>query len=134
VASINVGIGDVEEASSQLDVRQVDLGSLRYGNESFYSGVYFRPPRIARVAWREGKQRHDRTVAVIGKIPYSDSKIDLPQLVIEIDSDCDRVRVSWISNRMDVFSVAPNKYQRRDCTIYTDIETPADAPSWPANY
>lgn len=133
VATVNVGLDEITEAQSELSNRYIGVGYLKYGSEAFYSGVFFKPPRKARVTWRKGEQKYDRSTLVLGTIPRSYSDIKLPQLLVEIDSDCNRVRVSWKANRDEVFLASAYKHKRRDCSTYADWQTPEGSPSGPLN-
>lgn len=131
VTLVNTGKDDVTKGRAQLDDDwYVGGGALRYSYGKSESGHFETPPKIARVFWQKGDQRFDRTVAILGRIPNT----LYPQLLIEINSDCNRVQAIWMSDPSEVFAATPYKYVPKDCSIYADGPTPSDAPPWPANW
>ena len=134
VATVNAGKFEISEAKSQFDSWYSGGGWLYYGDESTESNVRHAPPTSARVSWKKGEVKFDRTVEILGTIPDQISDLLLPTLLVEIDSDCGRVRVSWKRENRDVGLATPYKHVLRDCSIYTDRPTPADAPPWPPNW
>lgn len=134
VATVNVGKIDISNAKSQFDDWYTGGGWLSYGNENKESNGRQRPPKSARVSWKKGDVQFDRSAEILGTIPGRFSKFLAPRLLVEIDSDCGRVRVSWKRDYNEMSAATPYKHVLRDCSIYTDLATPADAPPWPPNW
>jgi len=134
VAAVNAGKFEISHAKSQFDDWYTGGGWLSYGDESTESYGRQRPPKLARVSWKKGEVQFDRLVEIPGTIPKRFSKPLVPLLLVEIDSDCGRVRVSWKRDFDEVMLATPYKHVFRDCNIYNDRPTPADAPPWPPNW
>jgi hypothetical protein len=98
---------------------------LRYGSYKSNLGLFKIPPKIVRVVWDDGVKTTDRTVPVGGKRVSSESREYPPELLIEFDPDCGRARATWTQNYAG--EAAPYNYSPRDCRIYADWATPADA-------
>ena len=135
VAMVNAGQNKISDAKSWCGGRwYVGVGSLRYGVKKTHSSLVHTPPKSARVSWKKGEVQFDRLVEIPGTIPNRFSKPLVPRLLVEIDSDCGRVRVSWKRDYNEMSAATPYKHVFRDCSIYNDRATPADAPPWPPNW
>jgi hypothetical protein len=132
VATVNTGEFEISHAKSQFDDWYVGGGWLGYGDEKMDSGLEQVPPKSARVSWKKNDQQFDRSVDIEGAISNVNKSARI--LLVEIDSDCGRVRVSWKDDYDKMTLATPYKHVFRDCTIYNDRPTPADAPPWPPNW
>lgn len=134
VATVNAGKFEISHAKSQFDDWYTGGGWLYYGDESTESNVRHSPPTSARVSWKKGEVRFDRSVDIEGSFWSVGGRSDLPTLFVEIDSDCGRARVSWQYDNDKIVLATPYKHVLRDCSIYSDRATPPDAPPWPPNW
>ena len=134
VSGINVGNAVVSDSGVYFNNNlYVGFGWLSYGYEKSHLSYFSIPPKNIRVAWTDGTKVTDRTMVIEGIKSRTKSYLDPPTLLIEFDSYCNRARASWWEDNEDVPSV-PFKYSPRDCSIYNDRPTPADAPPWPEDW
>lgn len=135
VAMVNAGANEISDSKSWFGGGwYVGVGWLGYGDEKTHSNLEYTPPISARVAWKKGEVQFDRSVDIEGNFWSVGGRSELPTLFVEIDSDCGRVRVSWQYDNDQMVLATPYKHVFRDCNIYTDRATPADAPPWPPNW
>jgi hypothetical protein len=121
----NVSKKLIENSTVYFGKVETGFGFLRYGSYSNISGFFEAPPKIVRVVWDDGVKTTDRTVPVEGKRVSSESYLYAAQLLIEFDPDCGKARASWTQNYAG--EATPLDYRPRDCRIYKDWATPADA-------
>jgi hypothetical protein len=132
VAMVSAGEDEISGSISCFGKFCVDVGWLGYGDTKTHSGLEQVPPKSARVSWKKNDQQFDRSVDIEGAISNVNKSARI--LLVEIDSDCGRVRVSWKDDYDKMTLATPYKHVFRDCTIYNDRPTPADAPPWPPNW
>jgi hypothetical protein len=125
VVGLNIRSPEISDAKASYGDFVFQWGWLSYGDTSSYSGVYVPPPSVIRVRWKLEEKAFDRTIAVFGSVPKYDERYGRPDLFIQIDPICGRVKADWKSASEN--TSYPGKDDAVDCSRYEDMPTPQPA-------
>ena len=82
-------------------------------------GLHFRVPKYVRVYWKLGVGNVARWVPVEGS-PSLTAPDERPDLVVEIDPECERAKAFWIAQYEGPVPDRRVQTTPRDCTMYSD--------------
>jgi hypothetical protein len=122
VVGLNIRSPEISDAKASYGDFVFQWGWLQYGDHASYSGLYLTPPSVVRVRWKLDGKPFDRTIAIYGNAPKNESEYSPPDLFIQIDPLCGRVKANWKSSSENI--PYPAEDAPVDCTGYEDIATP----------
>jgi hypothetical protein len=106
----------------------VELEGNSYANS--YSMLYGVPHKEIRVTWKINEITYDRTSVVEGEPILLPVRYPSGEMIVEIDSNCGRIRARWVGSVSKYRQENWNK-ENMECNKYTDYETPKGASILP---